>query len=110
MMNIFILCLVGPNAPQNLGLVKSDKSSLTIRWSAPIPLLGKRFPIYKYFIEREQSRAHRSGISYPVTGTSDQYTYTLSNLTANTIYKIYVSAYNHAGKGPPISGSFETGG
>ena len=108
----FLFFVDAPSAPLNLTVLKSSSSSITISWSPPNKT-GK-YPIIAYLVERESPSGIRAGVNYTKldkTGSSNsskKYEYTFVNLKEDIKYKIYVSAYNLAGRGDEATQIFQT--
>lgn len=89
--------------------MKSNKNSITIRWGAPNET--GNYPIINYFLEAVSplgSRIQKNYTDLTNIGSMNEYKYTFANLTPNTKYKVYVSAYNELGRGSIARQIFET--
>ena len=105
----FLFFADAPSAPLDLTRSKTSKSSITISWA--VPKDKGSYPIIAYLVETESPSGFRAGVNYTKldkTGSSKKYEHTFASLKEDLRYKIFVSAYNLAGRGDEATQIFET--
>lgn len=87
-----------PSAPENFRLVSASSTAMTLQWSAPQEPRG---PLSGYTVFYGPAWEHQKRSSMETHNTSA----TVTHLTPNTVFEVYVKAFNKLPNGTAVASS-----